>query len=69
MGCGSSFRTWAAEQGIERDVAEMVLAHALGTSTELAYKRTDYFARRVEVMEQWAAVVEGLEPQGKAAAA
>ena len=59
-GLRSSFRTWAAEEGIERDVAEMVLAHALGTSTELAYKRTDYFQRRIDVMEQWAAVVEGL---------
>ena len=68
-GLRSSFRVWAAEEGIERDVAEMVLAHTLGTSTELAYKRTDYFARRVDVMEHWAAVVEGLEPQGKAAAA
>ena len=68
-GLRASFRTWAAEQGIDRDVSEMVLAHALGTSTELAYKRTDYFQRRVEVMERWAAVVEGLESQGKAAAA
>ena len=68
-GLRSSFRTWAAEQGIGRDVAEMVLAHTLGTATELAYKWTDFFARRVDVMEQWAAVVEGLEPQGKAAAA
>ena len=58
-GLRSSFRTWAAEEGIERDVAEMVLAHTLGTATELAYKRTDYFQRRVEVMERWAAVVEG----------
>ena len=68
-GLRASFRTWAAEEGIERDVAEMVLAHALGTSTELAYKRTDYFQRRVEVMERWAAVVEGLESQGQTAAA
>ena len=68
-GLRSSFRTWAAEEGIERDVAEMVLAHALGTTTELAYKRTDYFQRRVEVMERWAAVVEGHEAKGKAAAA
>ena len=68
-GLRSSFRTWAAEEGIERDVAEMVLAHALGTATELAYKRTDYFARRVDVMEQWAAVVSGLEAQGTSAAA
>ena len=68
-GLRASFRTWAAEEGIERDVAEMALAHALGTNTELAYKRTDYFQHRVEVMERWAAVVEGHEPQGKPAAA
>ena len=59
----------AAEQGIEGDVSEMVLAHALGTATELAYKRTDYFQRRIDIMGQWAAVVEGYEAQGKAAAA
>ena len=68
-GLRASFRTWAAEQGIERDVSEMVLAHALGTATELAYQRSDFFKRRVEVMERWAAVVEGLEPQGQTAAA
>ena len=68
-GLRSSFRTWAAEQSIENDVAEMVLAHALGSATVLAYKRTDYFQRRVDVMGQWAAVVEGLGAQGKAAAA
>ena len=64
-GMRASFRTWAAEAGVERDVAEMCLAHALGTSTELAYKRTDYFLRRVQVMERWGAVVEGREVGGE----
>ena len=50
---------------MEHDVAEMCLAHALGTSTELAYKRTDYFLRRVQVMERWGAVVEGREVGGE----
>ena len=68
-GLRSSFRTWAAEQSIENDVAEMVLAHAVGSATVLAYKRTDYFQRRIDIMGQWAAVVEGYEAQGKAAAA
>ena len=58
-GLRASFRTWAAEEGIERDVSEMVLAHTIGSATELAYKRTDYFQRRVDIMGQWAAVVEG----------
>ena len=65
-GLRASFRTWAAEQGIERDVAEMVLAHTLGTATEIAYQRSDFFKRRVEVMERWAAVVSGLEAQAAA---
>ena len=64
-GLRASFRTWAADQGIERDVAEMVLAHAVGSATELAYKRTDYLLRRVAVMERWAAVVEGRAPQAE----
>ena len=68
-GLRASFRTWAAEQGIEGDVSEMVLAHALGTSTELAYKRTDYFQRRVDIMDEWAAVVEGHAAHGKVALA
>ena len=64
-GLRSSFRTWAAEAGIQREVAEMVLAHALGSATELAYQRSDFFVARTAVMERWAAVVEGREEHGK----
>ena len=64
-GFRSSFRTWAAEQGVPRDVAEMVLAHQDGSVTELSYKRTDFFMQRVALMERWAAVIEGSEPQAE----
>jgi integrase len=33
-GLRSSFRDWAAEQGSERDIAELALAHAVGTEVE-----------------------------------
>ncbi len=60
-GLRASFRTWAAEASISRDVSEMVLAHALGNATELAYQRSDFFVARTAIMERWAAVVEGRE--------
>ena len=67
-GLRSTFRTWAAEQGIDRVISEMVLAHEVGSATELAYQRYDYLMQRVALMERWAAVVEGREPQAKAIA-
>ena len=50
-GFRSSFRNWAALNGWERDVAEGALAHTLGNATELAYKRTDFLAKRRKMME------------------
>ena len=64
-GMRSTFRTWAAEAGVQREVAEMCLAHALGSATELAYQRSDFFVARTAVMERWASVVEGREEHGK----
>ena len=58
-GMRSSFRVWAAESGIDRVIAEMCLAHEVGTATELAYDRSDYFESRREVMGRWAAVAIG----------
>jgi integrase len=53
-GFRSSFRTWAAEAGHPREVAEMCLAHATGSAVELAYQRSDYLAQRRIVMDAWA---------------
>jgi integrase len=54
-GFRSSFRDWAAEQtSFPREVAEMALAHAVGSEVERAYARTDLFERRRKLMEEWA---------------
>jgi hypothetical protein len=36
-----------------REVAEAALAHAVPSSVEAAYRRTDFFDRRRELMAQW----------------
>jgi integrase len=54
-GFRSSFRTWAAEcTNFPREIAEAALAHANGDKVEMAYKRTDYFQKRRELMDEWA---------------
>ena len=54
-GIRSSFRDWAAEMTDKpREAAEMCLGHIVGTQVELAYRRTDYYNMRVELMQDWA---------------
>ena len=54
-GMRSSFRVWAAEcSNAPREIAEMCLAHVEGSAVELAYRRTDYFDARRQLMQQWA---------------
>ena len=54
-GFRSSFRDWAAEcTDAPREVAEMALAHIEGSATERAYRRTDLFEKRRELMQEWA---------------
>ena len=53
-GMRSSFRDWAAEYSdAPREIAEFALAHIEGSAAELAYRRTDYFAKRRELTETW----------------
>ena len=52
-GFRSSFRDWAAESGVPRDVAESVLAHVTG-GVEGAYLRSTLTERRRPVMQAWA---------------
>lgn len=55
-GFRSSFRDWASEAtAYSREVAEMALAHTLKDKTEAAYRRGDLFAKRAEMMAEWAA--------------
>ena len=54
-GFRSAFRDWAAEKMpiIPAMVAEMALAHSVGTKTEQAYLRTDLREMRRALMEAW----------------
>ncbi|RKF14184.1 site-specific integrase [Roseovarius spongiae] len=54
-GLRSSFRDWAAERtSFPREIAEMALAHTVGSDVERAYRRTDMIEKRREIMEDWA---------------
>ena len=53
-GFRSSLRNWAAEAtNAPHDVAEMLIAHTVGSKTERAYRRTDYLEQRRALMERW----------------
>ena len=52
-GMRSSFRDWAAETGQPREIAEAALAHTVG-GVEGAYFRSDLFAKRRRLMDDWA---------------
>lgn len=60
-GFRSSFRDWCAEQlpDMPAMVAEMALAHSVGTATERAYLRTDLLDMRRNLMAAWAGFLEG----------
>ena len=51
-GMRSSFRSWCAETGVNREAAEMSLGHVTG-SVERAYQRSDLLDTRREVMTAW----------------
>jgi integrase len=54
-GFRSSFRDWCAERtNFPAEVAEMALAHKVGSKVEEAYRRTDMFEKRRLLAEQWA---------------
>ena len=53
-GFRATFRTWAAERGLPRDIAEAALAHVTKDKTEAAYQRGDLLERRREMMAAWA---------------
>ena len=55
-GFRSSFRDWAAEMThYPAELAEMALAHTVGSKVEAAYRRGDMFAKRRALMDDWAA--------------
>lgn len=59
-GFRSTFRDWAAEvANAPREVAEMSLAHKVGSEVERAYARSDLLDKRRALMERWGAFVTG----------
>ena len=60
-GLRSTFRQWAAECGYDRDMAELALAHVVGSEVERAYMRSDMLERRRAMMEAWACFLNGDE--------
>ena len=60
-GFRSSFRDWAAEcSDAPREVCELALAHGNSDRVEAAYRRTDLFERRRELMEEWSGLLAGI---------
>jgi integrase len=54
-GFRSSFRDWAGDcTSFPREIAEAALAHKVGDSVELAYRRSDALEKRREIMQAWA---------------
>ena len=59
-GFRSTFRDWASEAAnAPREVAEMSLAHKVGSDVERAYARSDLLEKRRLLMERWSGFVNG----------
>lgn len=57
-GFRSTFRDWASEvANAPREVAEISLAHKVGSDVERAYARSDLLAKRRTLMDQWSQFV------------
>lgn len=53
-GIRSTFRDWAAVEGIDFIAAEKALSHQVGTAVTQAYLREDMLEARRPIMERWA---------------
>ena len=66
-GFRSAFTDWSSERTrFPKEVADKALAHKLPNKVEAAYRRTDFFEKRRNLMARWA---EYLDRKGKDAAA
>lgn len=65
-GFRSTFRDWVAECTRHgSDVAEMALAHTIGSKVEAAYRRGDLFEKRRALAEDWARFCKRGDHQGQ----
>lgn len=59
-GFRSAFKDWASEATAFPDaVSEAALAHVDGNKTRASYRRTDFRAKRLQMMAAWAGYLEG----------
>lgn len=58
-GLRSTFRDWAAERGFDHMLAELALAHNVGSEVERAYRRSDLLERRRAMMAEWESYLSG----------
>lgn len=64
-GFRSTFRNWTAETtNYPREIAELALAHTVGSEVERAYMRSDLFEKRRALMQDWADFVSGTSAKG-----
>ena len=64
-GFRSAFTDWAAEKtDFPKEVADKALAHKLSNQVEAAYRRTDFFDKRRDLMAVWADYLEASKPRG-----
>jgi len=63
-GLRSTFRDWAAERTeFPRDMAEIALAHNVGSEVERAYRRGDQMEKRRAMMAAWGRFLRGEQGQ------
>jgi len=63
-GFRSTFRDWASEvANAPREVAEMSLAHQVGSDVERAYARSDLLEKRRVLMNDWSKFIAGMSSQ------
>jgi len=61
-GFRSAFRDWASEQpNASREIAELSLAHTVGSDVERAYARSDLLEKRRDLMISWNSFVRSAD--------
>ena len=61
-GFRQSFRNFCAEEGHDRQLAELALSHVAGDRTEASYLTTDALEKRRDLMAQWSRHVNSFSP-------
>jgi integrase len=61
-GLRSTFRTWVAERTTyDGDMAEIALAHKVGSKVQQAYDRSDQVEKRRQMMRAWSGFLKGTQ--------